>query len=387
PQTKELFEQMDEIKKKEPPKPEISARVLGQRDKDRRTTYVLRRGEFLEPLKESEIRPSGLDALPKLMPREPDVEPDRLDLASWLVSKDHPLVPRVTVNHVWRALFGAGIVKTANDFGVRGELPSHPGLLDWLARDLVERQAWSRKKLIKQIVMSATYRQSSHQRSDLQLSDPTNQWLGRQNRLRVEGEIVRDICLDASGLLSRKIGGPSVYPALPAGVAELSYAGNFKWKISDGGDRYRRGMYTFFKRTSPHPNLIAFDCPDANLTCIERNKSNTPIQALVSLNNESYIETARAFAKRVLSNPELTNHSSRLAWAMQTCVARSPRDEEIRELLSLLEDSQELYQSHADEAKAIVESYSIPGVHESEIAAWIATSRILLNLDEFITRE
>jgi hypothetical protein len=222
---------------------------------------------------------------------------------------------------------------------------------------------------------------------DLLNSDPTNQFLARQNRLRVEGEIVRDICLDASGLLSRKIGGPSVFPALPPGVAELSYANNFKWKNSEGDDRYRRAMYTFFKRTSPHPNLIAFDCPDANLTCVERNKSNTPLQALVSLNNESFAESARAFAKRILTNAELTHDSARLAWAAQSCVARSPSDDEIQELLQLLQIGRAWYANHAEDAKKLIGTYDVADVAQADNAAWIATTRVLLNLDEFITRE
>jgi cytochrome c553 len=385
--TQKIHEQLEELAKKEPPKPELSARVLGQREKDSRKTFVLRRGEFLEPLTDAEVLPSALETLPKLVARRTDATGDRLDLAKWLVSQENPIVPRVTVNHVWRLLFGNGLVKTANDFGVRGDRPSHPELLDWMAKEFITSQAWSRKSLIKQIVLSATYRQSSQQRIELSRLDPQNLLLARQNRLRVEGEIVRDISLDASDLLVRKIGGPSVFPALPPGIAELSYAGNFKWKISDGDDRYRRGMYTFFKRTSPHPNLIAFDCPDANLTCVDRNKSNTPLQALVSLNNESFAETARALAKRVLVNSSLSSNSQRLAWAVQKCIARPARDQEIQELSELLLSSRDWYAVHPDEARKLIGAYAVPDVAVEENAAWISTARILFNLDEFITRE
>src|SRR6185437_3611092 len=283
PSTKNLFAALKALKKKEPPKPELAVRVIAQRSENPRKTFVLKRGEFLEPIVEMEAAPAGFATLPPLKPRAAGGVADRLDLGRWLVASDNPLTPRVAVNHAWRLLFGAGIVRTASDFGVRGEGPTHPELLDWLAAEFIGQgseaasgsrfppsAAWSRKSLIKRIVMSATYRQASRHRAELIEADPQNLWLARQNRLRAEGEIVRDISLDAAGLLSRKIGGPSVFPPLPPGIAELSYAGNFKWTASTGADRYRRGMYTFFKRTAPHPNLTTFDCPDANLTCVER---------------------------------------------------------------------------------------------------------------------
>ena len=397
--TKPLVEKLSALTKKEPAKPELTVRVIGQRIKEPRKTFVLRRGEFLEPVVDADVQPSGLGSLPALNPRKTDEHGDRLDLARWLVSNENPITPRVSVNHVWRTLFGTGIVKTANDFGVRGDTPTHPELLDWLARDFIglnlidhsaspeTRHAWSRKTLIKKIVMSATYRQSSKRRIDLSEMDPQNQLLASQNRLRVEGEIVRDISLDVAGLLVRKVGGPSVFPALPPGIAELSYAGNFKWTISNDTDRYRRGMYTFFKRTAPHPNLITFDCPDANLTCVDRNKSNTPLQALVGLNNESFAESAQAFAKRILGSGENADAKSRLETAFRICVARSPSERDLNELLDLLEASRRWYADHVDQAKALVGSFAVPNISIQENAAWIATARILINLDEFITRE
>ncbi len=318
---------------------------------------MLKRGEFLEPLLDLEVTPGGLATLPSMKPRKEDGVADRLDLARWLVSPDNPLTPRVTVNHVWRLLFGVGIVRTPSDFGVRGEPPTHPELLDWLAAEFIGRgaaagqtaspnaevaasrfppgAAWSRKSLVKRIVMSATYRQASRHRPELFETDPQNLWLARQNRLRAEGEIVRDISLDAAGLLSRKIGGPSVFPPLPAGIAELSYAGNFKWKPSEGAERYRRGMYTFFKRTAPHPNLTTFDCPDANLTCVERCASNTPLQALTTLNNETFSEAARGLARRLLASAA-TDDQSRLTLGFRICAARPPREAELTELAELL---------------------------------------------------
>jgi hypothetical protein len=315
---------------------------------------------------------------------------DRLDLARWLVSPENPLTPRVTSNHIWRLLFGHGIVRTANDFGIRGEKPTHPELLDWLAADFMAgsgtQRAWSRKALIRRIVTSATYRQASKHRPELRDIDPQNLLLARQNRMRVEGEIVRDISLDVSGLLSRKIGGPSVYPPLPPGIAELSYAGNFKWTDSQGEDRYRRGMYTFFKRTSPHPNLITFDCPDANITCIERQSSNTPLQALTSLNNETFAETARAFARRLLS-ADAADDAARLSYAMRLCVARDITPDEHVQLQALLDDSKAWYSAHPDQAGQLIGKEAVSGVPSETAAAWISVARVLLNLDEFITRE
>jgi cytochrome c553 len=391
--TKTIMDGMAELKKKEPAKPEVNARILVQRTENPRPTYVLRRGEFLTPLLDVSVVPGGLEVLPDFVSRQSNG--DRLDLARWLVSPKNPLTPRVTVNFVWRTLFGTGIVKTVNDFGIRGDLPSHPELLDWLAVQFVgqapdsEAQQvipWSRKSLIKLIVMSATYRQSSAATQQLLQVDSENRWLARQNRLRVEGEIVRDISLGAAGLLSDSIGGPSVFPALPPGIAELSYAGNFKWKISDGADRFRRGMYTFFKRTSPHPNLITFDCPDANLTCVDRNRSNTPLQALVALNNESFAEAARGLARRTLRE-KTGSDQELLTYAFRLCLARYPSGYELDRLTQLLEEARSYYAGQVEQAKSLVGDYADPNVPLIENAAWVTTVRVLINLDEFITRE
>jgi hypothetical protein len=385
PKARDLAAKLAALKKKEPPKPEFAARIFVQRMQSPRQTFVLKRGEFLQPIQELEVSPAALATLPPLSSREPGQPVDRLDFARWLVSPQHPLTPRVTANHVWRLLFGQGLVRTPNDFGVRGEPPTHPELLDWLAAELV-KQNWSRKALIKRIVMSATYRQASDYRQEVQERDPQNLWLARQNRWRTEGEVLGDISLDAAGLLSRKIGGPSVYPPLPPGIAELSYAGNFKWNESNGADRYRRGMYTFFKRTAPHPNLTLFDCPDANLTCIERRTSNTPLQALATLNNASFAESAQALSRRVLE-AHAADDAGRLTLAFRQCLARPPREAELRELQTLLAASRAWYREHSDAAKPLVGGHITSGVSTEEQAAWVATLRILLNLDEFVTRE
>jgi mono/diheme cytochrome c family protein len=236
PSTKKVRASIDAHKKAAPKEPVMSVRVINQRKANPRKTFVLRRGEFLQPIKELEIIPAGLSTLHPLKPREKTG--DRLDLATWIVSPQNPLTSRVTVNHVWKHLFGQGIVRTVNDFGVRGEKPSHPKLLDWLADEFRGNFGWSRKELIRLIVTSATYRQSSTHRGELLEVDPRNYLLARQNRLRAEAEIIRDFSLSVSGLLSKKLGGPSVFPPLPPGVTELSYAGNFKWNTSKGEDQF-----------------------------------------------------------------------------------------------------------------------------------------------------
>ena len=387
----------EHAKAKLPKPPLMDVRVIGQRTTDARQTKVLHRGEFLQPTEV--VMPASLSVLPPL--KTTANQATRLDLARWLVSPQNPLTPRVIVNQVWGKLFGEGIVRTSADFGVRGSKPTHPELLDWLAQQFID-QGWSRKKLIKLIMMSGTYRQSSEfvvrasaRSDDLKLElqtrtpdlDPRNELLWRQNRLRVEGEIVRDLHLAASGLLSRKIGGPSVFPPMPPDVADLSYANNFKWAASTGEDRYRRGLYTFFKRTAPHPDLTTFDCPDANLTNIKRTVSNTPLQALTTLNAEAFSEAARALGQRLLGEPSLKTDATRLTHCYRLCVGRAPTARESASLGQLLNDSRVWYQTNPEEARTMVGAYTVAGIDTAESAAWAATARIVLNLDELITRE
>ena len=382
-----LLRELKTLKQEAPASPYMKAAVITQRGKQPRVTHVLRRGDFLQP--GQEVPAETLAVLNDLKPRDSTKKTgklaDRLDLARWLVDPANPLTARVTVNHFWAKLFGRGIVFTVNDFGVRGDKPSHPELLDWLATEL-QRLKWSRKAILKTMVMSQTYRQSSVQRAELAEMDPQNNLLARQNRYRVEAEIVRDLSLGVSGLLSHKVGGPSVFPPMPADVAAISYANNFRWKDSPGEDRYRRGMYTFFKRTAPYPSLTTFDCPDFNLACVERGRSNTPLQALTTLNNDSFAETAEAFAKRVLDQPKASD-ADRLTVAFRTCVARLPQENERRELATLLAGARDWYQKHPEEAAKLTSQHRLATVAIPEAAAWTAVTRILLNLDEFLTRE
>lgn len=378
----ELIAEVSKLRTRLAAKPVMKARVLAERTDKRRASHLLSRGDFLQP--EGEVQPGTLAVLPPLKPRAAG-SADRLDLASWLVDPANPLVRRVMVNQLWSNLFGRGIVRTANDFGVRGERPTHPELLDWLAAEMTAC-GWSRKEMIRLIVASATYRQASGHRAELIDVDPLNDLFHRQNRYRVEAEIVRDLSLAAAGLLSDKVGGPSVFPPLPPDIAELSYANNFKWSNSTGEDRYRRGMYTFFKRTAPHPNLTTFDCPDSNTTCIERRTSNTPLQALATLNNEIFSEAAQAMARRVLSATASDDHE-RLKLALRWCVARPATSDELAAFGELLTESRQWYVSHPAEATTLLGPFKAEGATAGEAAAWVATVRIIMNLDEFLTRE
>ena len=362
---------LEKLNSNAPKPPVMSVRVISQRKDNPRPTAILHRGEFKQP--REKVFADTFATLPKISNRG---EGDRLDLARWLVNGHNPIVPRVIVNRIWANLFGEGLVRSINDFGVRGDAPSHPALLDWLAAEFIRRN-WSRKEMIRLITQSATYRQASVHRPELARTDPNNHLLHRQNRFRVEAEIIRDITLGASGQLSRKVGGESVYPPLPPGVAQLSYANNFKWAVSGGEDRYRRGLYTFFKRTSPHPNLITFDCPDSNVTCVKRNISNTPIAALATLNNSVFTDAAKAMAKRLIK--EKDSDSERIAMGFQLCTARKPSTREADAFLDLLKKAELYYQENETEAEAFN--------GDAEASAWATLTRIFLNLDEFITRE
>ena len=385
PVTSKLIAQVAAHQKATPQPPLMKVRVVVQRTKDPRSTFMLRRGDFLQSMKDSPVQPTGLSILQPLKSRHENAPADRLDLAKWLVDPSNQLTPRIVVNQMWSQFFGEGLVRTINDFGVRGERPSHPQLLDWLASELVRRQ-WGRKDMIRLIVNSATYRQSSAHRPELADVDPQNYLLSRQNRVRVEAEIIRDVSLAVAGLLSDKIGGPSVFPPLPPDVAALSYANNFKWNTSKGEDAYRRGMYTFFKRTAPHPNLNTFDCPDSNTTCVERRSSNTPLQALTTLNNKVFVDASRALARRIL-NSNFSNNIDRLQFAYRLCVSREPSADELSSLADLLSAGTQWYGDQAPDAEKLIGQPRLSEITIAEQAAWVATTRIILNLDEFITRE
>jgi hypothetical protein len=263
-----------------------------------------------------------------------------------------------------------GLVETENDFGTQGAPPSHPELLDWLATELIER-GWSLRAIERLVVCSATYRQSSRARPELQPADPRNRLLARQSRLRLEAELIRDSALAASGLLARKIGGPSVFPPQPEGVMTLGQQKR-EWRTSPGADRYRRGMYTFFWRATSHPALMVFDAPESTRTCTRRTRSNTPLQALTLLNDEGFVELAHGLAERVLREAP-PQDTERLRLAFRLCLARSPASAELERLARLLDQ----------ERSEIVAGNAA----ERDQLAYTAVARVLMNLDEFITRE
>ena len=339
-------------------------------------TQVHIRGDFLN--KGAEVGPGTPAVLPAI-DMGADGQPDRLDLARWIVSPENPLTARVRVNRVWGHLFGAGLVRTPEDFGTRGELPTHPELLDWLATDYM-REGWSTKSLIRKIVTSSTYRQSSKYRPDLVERDPLNRLLARQNRFRVEAEIIRDLFLASSGLLNTAIGGPSVRPPLPDGFADLSYASSVKYPESQGEDKYRRGLYIWFQRTIAYPMLMTFDCPDSNVSTMARARSNTPLQALTLLNDPVFFEAAQGLGERIVSM-EAETDDERIRGAFQLCFSREPSEVEVEMLANLLGAEREHYAANAEEAKALA------GEGNEEAAPYITLARAMMNLDEFVTRE
>jgi hypothetical protein len=357
-----------------------------------RKTHVLIRGDFLRPGVEVQSgTPAVLPPLQGEQGRTIPRPPTRLDLARWIVSPSNPLTARVLVNWVWLRYFGRGLVATPEDFGSQGEKPSHPELLDWLASEVRER-GWSLKRLHRLIVTSATYRQASRLRPELAARDPLNVLLARQSRQRLEAEVVRDAALASSGLLTRTVGGPSVRPPQPAGISELTYAGSAKWVESTGPDRYRRGLYTWFQRTSPYPMLMTFDAPDSNLCCVRRERSNTPLQALTLLNDTVFVECAQALGGRILREAPAGSAGAdatreRLRHGFRLCVARAPSATELARLTQLLEEFRGACRARPEAAAKLVGKMKPGGVETAEAAAWMALARTLLNLDEFVTRE
>jgi len=317
--------------------------------------------------------PSFLGTLPSNEPK------NRLALAKWLVSRDNPLTARVAINHIWETYFGRGIVETSEDFGTQGSRPSHPELLDWLATEFMD-SGWDIKAMQRLIVTSATYRQSSKATPELIEKDPANALLSRGARFRVEAEMVRDITLSASGLLSSKIGGPSVFPYQPNGVWELPYEKDSdNWVISAGEDRYRRGLYTFIRRAAPYPAMTVFDATSREYCTPRRNHTDTPLQALTTLNDQSFFEAAQAMAKRIMKEGG-TNAKSRIDYGFVLATSRHPQPSEQNMLQTAFATEQKYFKANRKEAE------SISGKPDPELAAWTMLSRNLLNLDETLTR-
>ena len=359
--------------------------VMADRGNDHRPTHILKRGDFLQP--DREVQP-GTPAF--LHPLRASDEPPRLRFARWLVDRDSPTTARSLVNRVWQAYFGTGIVATAENFGTQCEPPSNQALLDWLAVEFMD-SGWSLKKLQRTIVTSAAYRQSSRVTPELLAKDPDNRLIARGPRLRVDAEIVRDIALEASGLLNPAIGGPSVYPPAPAFLFQppASYAPK-SWKVSEGPDRYRRALYTFRFRSVPYPMLQSFDAPNGESSCVRRARSNTPLQALTTLNEPLFVESAQALARRVLKEGGASD-TERVAYAFRLCTSRRPSAEESAVLLKLLAKQQgriaDGWLSALDLSGMRVAAPAADGITPARAAAWSVVARVILNLDETITKE
>jgi Protein of unknown function (DUF1553)/Protein of unknown function (DUF1549)/Planctomycete cytochrome C len=330
--------------------PKLTEAAILQDDPDAAPQHIEIRGDYKQP--GAAVEPGTPGFLPSIGRGK-----NRLALAQWILAPENPLTARVAVNRLWQELFGRGIVATSEDFGTQGDKPSHPELLDWLATEFRE-EGWSQKRMVRLMVTSAAYRRSSHARQDLEAKDPMNILLARQSRLRLPAETIRDEALSVSGLLDLKLRGPSVRPPQPAGVAEMAYNNSVKWKESTGGDKYRRGLYIHYQRTTPYPFLANFDEPDSTMACTRRRVSNTPLQALNLLNDPVFYEAAEALAYRV-EHEAAGDFNSKLDYAFALTLARKPS---------------------MHERARLEEYYKQPD-------GWLGISRALLNLDEFITRE
>jgi mono/diheme cytochrome c family protein len=378
PEGRKDFPLLDEIAKLREIEPKIPKTMVMAERPVARHTHIQRRGDFLDL--GDEVQPAVLAVLHRLP--ESINQPNRLDFARWLVDPSNPLTPRVIANRHWQYFFGHAIVETENDFGTQGSLPTHPELLDWLAVELVQ-SPWSIKQFHRLIVTSATYRQSSSHRLDIAEFDPNNKLLARQNRLRLEAEIVRDAALSASGLMTNRVGGPSVFPPQPEGVFEFTQDPK-PWPTATTADRYRRGMYTHFWRSSPYPALMVFDAPNGNVSCTRRLRSNTPLQALTLANDVQFVECAQAAAQRVITESS-ADPEKQAVYAFQLCMARRPTAAELQRLSGLYQQQLTAFSSKPESAKQLI---GAAGTQPSaELASWTAVCRVLLNLDEFITRE
>lgn len=347
----------------------------------RRETRILLRGDFLNPGEAVQPGvPRALHAMPENLPR------NRLGLAKWLIHPDNPLTARVQVNRYWQSFFGQGLVATVEDFGMQGDLPTHPELLDWLALEF-QRRNWSMKQLCKLIVTSATYRQSSRITPERLESDPYNRLLARGPRFRLSAETLRDQALFVSGLLNDTPGGPSVLPVQPKNTLVPQAFSNYVPKISTGEDRYRRGLYTFWRRTGHYPSFAAFDAPSREVCVIQRSRTNTPLQAMVMLNDPVYIEAAQALARRMIEaadSPEV-----RIQQAYRWCLSRPPQFDELNALMDLYRRAHRRYAEDTEAAKKMASDPigELPDeIDPADAAAWTVVANVLLNLDELLVK-
>ena len=349
--------------------------------KDRRKTFIQVRGNYQVTTDEvQEGVPGAWNTLPTDAPK------DRLTVAHWLMSRDNPLTARVIANRFWEQIFGVGIVRTSEEFGSQGELPVNQPLLDWLAVELMDEK-WNIKQFIKLLVTSAAYRQSSHVTAEAHERDPDNRFLSHGPRFRMSAEMLRDQALAVSGLLSAKMYGPSVRPARPNLGLSAAFGGGLDWQTSSGEDRYRRGLYTEWRRTSPYPSMAAFDAPNREVCTIRRNRTNTPLQALVTLNDPVFVEAAQALARRMAAADGAP--ADKLSLGFRRCLSRTPGAAETRRLLQMHDDALAVYSQDAAQAKEMATNPLGPapdGASVPDLAAWTTVANVLLNLDEILMK-
>ena len=362
--------------------PKAKTLVMQERA-DPRETFVFNRGDFTDPSKQVEA------GIPIVLGGRNNGPANRLMLAKWLVSQDNPLTARVFVNRVWFEIFGQGVVTTLEDFGVKGERPTHPELLDSLAVEFME-DGWSLKKLVRRIVTSRTYRQSSTVTSDKRLQDIQNKWLARGPRFRLDAEGIRDNALAIAGLLSTEKGGPSIHPPQPDGLWSKVGGQKYKYQVSPGEQQYRRGIYVVLKRGSPYPSFVTFDASE-RMTCVtRRSRSNTPLQSLVLLNDPVYTDAAFAFGRRMLSESPNDTDTSRIDYGFRIAVSRQPTAREVNLLQKLLNSERKALIANPEKVEAIMKDHSAIDIQASmdsnELAAWYVIAATLLNLDETITK-
>lgn len=380
PEAKKMQAEMDELQKQIDALMPPTSLVMTELPEPRMTS-ILKRGDFLSPGEQVDAAPPAvLPAMADGLPRT------RLGLAAWLVDPANPLTPRVQVNRAWAQIFGRGIVASEEDFGTQAETPTHPALLDWLAAEFRDHE-WSCKRVHRRIVESATYRQSSRQRSDLTGRDPYNLLLARGPRLRLTAELIRDNALAASGSLASKMAGPPVFPPQPDGLWRVTGVVDNTYRTSPGEDGRRRGVYTVWRRSAPYPSFANFDAPDRSACMVKRPRSNTPLQALTLQNDPVYVELARALADRVLAETAGLPTDERLTYAFRSVLTRRPEATELAELREILEQAQARYRTDATAATKVVGKSSLPvGVPAADWAAWFNVAHVLLNLDETITK-
>jgi hypothetical protein len=361
--------------------PSITVPILQELAGQRRETRLQYRGDYLA---RGPVIEPGVPVIFNLAAAEPPR--DRLSLARWVVHRDNPLTARVIVNRYWEALFGRGLVPTSEEFGSQGELPTHPELLDWLAVEFME-SGWDNQALLRLIVTSAVYRQSSGLTSKAAQLDPDNRWLARGPRVRLSAEMVRDQALAASGLLSNKTHGPPVRPPQPKMGLTAAFGNSTDWQTSKGGDRYRRAIYTTWRRSNPYPSMVAFDAPSREICTLRRNSSNTPLQALVILNDPVYVEAAQALARQAIMHASTLE--GQIMHAFRCCISRPPRRTELQLLLDLYRESYARLTEHPDSAMKLATDplgELPPDIEAASAAAMTVVANTLLNLDEMFLK-